>query len=117
MATLKDYRDERLRKLEALKQLGVNPYPAHAERTHDTETIRSLFPELEGKEVTTVGRITSIRKFGKIAFLVIRDDGDALQLVWRQDDNAQADRQNSELLQTDIALLDIGDFIEAKGVV
>ena len=39
MATLKDYRDERLRKLEELKKLGVNPYPAKAERTHDLAQI------------------------------------------------------------------------------
>ena len=35
MATLKELRDERLRKLDELRQLGVNPYPAEARRTHD----------------------------------------------------------------------------------
>jgi lysyl-tRNA synthetase class 2 len=118
MANLKELRDERLRKLEALKQLGVNPYPAHARRTHDAQHILTQFEELEGKEVTTVGRIISIRKFGKIAFIVIKDDGDeAAQLVWRHDEQAQADRANSELLLADIPLLDPGDFVEATGTV
>lgn len=117
MATLKELRDERLRKLEALKKLGVNPYPAEAHRTHDTQHIMTQFAELEGKQVTTVGRIVSIRKFGKIAFIVIKDDGDELQLVWRHDDQAQADRSRSELLLADISLLDAGDFVEATGTV
>jgi lysyl-tRNA synthetase class 2 len=117
MATLKELRDERLRKLEELKQLGINPYPAHAARTHDAQHIQADFDQLEGKEVTTVGRIVSIRKFGKIAFIVIKDDGDELQLFWRRDDVATADRTNSELLQKEISLLDAGDFIEATGTV
>lgn len=117
MATLKELRDERLRKLDELKALGVNPYPAEARRTHDTQQIMTQFNELEGQTVTTVGRIVSIRKFGKIAFIVIRDDGDEVQLFWRRDDDARADRGNSELLLSDIALLDAGDFVEATGKV
>jgi hypothetical protein len=35
MSTLKDFRDERLRKLSELKELGINPYPAKSnELTH-----------------------------------------------------------------------------------
>lgn len=117
MATLKDYRDERLRKLVELKKLGVDPYPSKAGRTHDTQTIHMDFLALEGKEVTTLGRISSIRSFGKIAFIVIADDTDKLQLLWRYDDSAKADRTNSELLISDITLLDTGDFIEASGKV
>ncbi len=115
MATLKELRDERLRKLEELKKLGVNPYPAHAERTHTAQQLRDGFGELEGNEAKAVGRIISIRKFGKIAFIVIRDDSGEIQLFWRQDDAAEADRGNSELLLGDIGLLDAGDFVEATG--
>ncbi len=120
MATLKDYRDERLRKLEQLKQLGINPYPADAHRTHDIETIHQKFGELEGQTVTTVGRIISIRKFGKLAFIVIKDDGGkTLQLFIRNEDEVMnADRAKSQLVLPDeIGLLDTGDFVEATGSV
>lgn len=117
MATLKELRDERLRKLDGLKALGVDPYPAKAERTHDNQAVHTDFPKLEGKAVTVVGRIVSIRKFGKIAFIVVKDDSAELQLFWRQQDGAAADRVNSELLLEDIPLLDAGDFIEARGPV
>lgn len=120
MATLKDFRDERLRKLDELKVLGINPYPADSMRTHDIDVIRADFAQLEGQVVTTVGRIKSIRKFGKIAFVVIRDDSDNnLQLFIRQDDSrAQPDRSLSELnVPAELPLLDSGDFVEATGVV
>lgn len=119
MATLKDFRDERLRKLAELRDLGINPYPAVAHRTHDTQTITSNFEELEGKEVTVPGRIVSIRKFGKLAFIVIKDDGDTLQL-FIQDGTAgsEVDRANSEVkVPEELRLLDSGDFVEATGKV
>lgn len=118
MATLKELRDERLRKLSELRALGVNPYPAEAHRTHDVDAIHVEFTDLEGKPVTVVGRIVSIRKFGKIAFIVIKDDSpNTLQLFWRAKDGVTADRSKSELLISDIGLLDAGDFVEASGTV
>jgi lysyl-tRNA synthetase class 2 len=117
MATLKDFRDERLRKLDELKQLGINAYPATTRRTHKLQAIHDDFASLEDKEVIVAGRIQSIRKFGKIAFVVIKDDSGELQLFWKHDEAAKADRNNSELLMGDIALLDSGDFVEATGKV
>lgn len=120
MATLKDFRDERLRKLAELKELGVNPYPAQANRTHGCDEIHDRFDELEGREVTVAGRIKSIRKFGKIAFVVIRDEAsDGLQLFIRTDDSRpEPDRNNSELtMPAELNLLDTGDFVEATGKV
>jgi lysyl-tRNA synthetase, class II len=117
MATLKDFRDERLRKLEDLKKLGINPFPATAHRTHKNAQVHDDFASLEGQVVSVVGRIMSIRKFGKIAFVVIKDHTDVLQLFWRDQEGKQADRSKSELVMGDISLLDSGDFIEATGKV
>jgi len=120
MATLKDYRDERLRKLEEIKALGANPYPSDAFRTHMIAAVHAQFEELHGNEVSVVGRIVSIRKFGKLAFVMIKDDsGGSLQLFIRKGDtNIEADRERSELVMPDeIALLDTGDFVEAHGTV
>lgn len=116
MAILKDFRDERLRKLAELKELGVNPYPADAKRTHKNAAITTEFDVLEGSSVTVVGRILSIRKFGKIAFIVIKDDSGQVQLFWRAGKES-ANYTNSELLIDNISLLDSGDFIECTGMV
>ncbi len=117
MATLKDFRDERLRKLTELKNLGVNPYPANAHKTHTLQEITDNFKNLENQQATVVGRILSIRKFGKIAFIVLRSGESELQLFIRKsDDTAEPDRSNSELLLPhEINLLDTGDFVQATG--
>lgn len=115
MATLKELRDERLRKLDELKKLGVNPYPAKTERTQILTDVSSKFTELEGNEATLVGRIISIRKFGKLAFIVIKDASGSLQLFLKDGDVEKLDAENSQLGLEQINLLDSGDFVEASG--
>lgn len=117
MATLKELRDERLRKLAELKQLGVNPYPATARRTHVLADITGKFDELEGQEVSVAGRVVGIRKFGKIAFVVIRDQSGQVQLFMGQDKVAGLNAGQSQLGFDQLPLLDSGDFIEAHGPV
>ncbi len=117
MATLQDYRNERLRKLEELQALGVNPYPARAHRTHDIHTIIDQFDTYQGKTVTVAGRITSIRKFGKLAFIVLRDMSGEMQLFLHAPDVVELDAANSVLGMKQLSLLDTGDFIEATGEV
>ena len=117
MATLKELRDERLRKLDELKKLGVNPYPAEAERSHNLADITGKFDELEGQDVSVVGRIAGIRKFGKIAFVVIRDQSSQLQLFLGQDKIQGMDPVQGQLGFEQLPLLDTGDFIEAHGPV
>lgn len=120
MATLKDFRDERLRKLEELKKLGVNPYPAKATQSLSLQDIHNQFESLEKDKASTsvVGRVKSIRKFGKIAFIVIADMSGELQLFLSEDAfNGGVDRKKSQLQFSELNLLDSGDFIEASGIV
>lgn len=117
MATLKDYRDERLRKLEELTALGVNPYPAKSNRTHYANDVTTNFESLKTQNVTVAGRIVSIRKFGQIAFIVLRDQSGQLQLFLRKDGVTATNPENSGVGLEHISLLDSGDFIEASGPV
>jgi lysyl-tRNA synthetase, class II len=117
MATLKELRDERLRKLDELKKLGLSAYPATSHRDQILNDIAEKFSDLENKEVSVVGRITNIRKFGKIAFLVIRDQSGQLQLFLGKDKVAPLDAEQSQLGFEQLPLLDSGDFIEASGPV
>ncbi|HZJ34734.1 MAG TPA: lysine--tRNA ligase [Candidatus Angelobacter sp.] len=117
MATLKDFRDERLRKLKTLRDLGINPYPSDSHRTHNAFDIVNKFDELEGQIVTAAGRIIGIRKFGKLAFIVMKDYSGQVQLFLRSDIVAQMDVTNNQIGITELPLLDIGDFVEATGKV
>lgn len=117
MATLKELRDERLRKIDELKKLGINPYPATVERSHTLRAVNEQFDELETKEASVVGRITNIRKFGKIAFVVVRDATDTLQLFLGASKVQKVNPKESQLGFEQLPLLDAGDFIEAHGQV
>lgn len=117
MATLQDYRNERLRKLEELHQLGINTYPADSHRTHTAHDITSRFDELEGQTATLTGRIMSIRKFGKLAFIVLKDFSGQVQLFLHAPDVAELDAAQGILGMKELSLLDTGDFIEASGEV
>ncbi|MDK2899188.1 MAG: lysyl-tRNA synthetase, class [Patescibacteria group bacterium] len=117
MATLKDFREERLRKLKSLKDLGINPYPSDSYQTHKTLKIINNFEDLNSKIVTVAGRIVSIRKFGKLAFIVIKDYSGQLQLFLRSDIVENLDITNNQIGLTELPLLDTGDFIEATGSV
>lgn len=117
MATLKELRDERLRKLHELRELGINPFPARSKRTHTLLAVHDGFAELEGQQVSVVGRVTNIRKFGKIAFIVIKDASSTLQLFLGADKVASAVPADSQVGFAQLPLLDSGDFIEATGPV
>lgn len=117
MATLKDYRDERLRKLDALRKLGIDPYTSESHRTHVLGDITKQFNDLQGKIVTVVGRIVSIRKFGKLAFVVVRDYSGKVQLLLYADILESLNISENQLGLSELPLLDSGDFVEATGKV
>lgn len=111
--TLDDYRNERLRKLEEIKKLGINPYPAKAHRTTHISDIIDHFDEKDGQEVCIAGRIAAIRSFGKIAFVKLRDYFGEVQIFMQKSDDIPADEFGLKRLK----LLDTGDFVEARGKV
>ena len=45
MTTLADYREERLKKLEKIKELGIDPYPAKSYRDTKIADILNNFEE------------------------------------------------------------------------
>ena len=115
MATLQDYRDERLKKRRTLLDLGFNLYPSNAHRSHLTQEVLEHFAELENSVITVTGRIKSLRKFGKIAFVVLEDFSGRLQLFLQAQAVAPTDATANLLGMSELNLLDSGDFIEATG--
>lgn len=122
MTTLNDYRDERLNKLEKIKALGINPYPAKSNRDTKISDIIDNFDAMDGKEATIAGRITAIRSFGKLAFLRIRDYSGEVQIFMRTPSKSEStpseEGAGDGLFDISrIKLLDTGDFIEATGTI
>lgn len=70
----------RLKKLEALKQQGINPYPNDFRVKDAIQALIERFGSLSREEldanldaVTVAGRIVAVRDFGKASFIQIQD--------------------------------------------
>ena len=111
MVQLSDYRDERLRKLEEIKNKGIDPYPAHSNRNEKIGNIVKNFENFDGKTVILAGRIIAIRSFGKLAFIKIRDYFGEIQIFMKAEDETK----NGLFGVKEIKLLDTGDFVEVEG--
>lgn len=107
--------EQRLDKLERLREAGVEPYPARVERTHTLAEAAAAFTAVEGDEaaqdvsVTVCGRLLSVRDMGKTVFADIEDESGRLQLFVRR----EVIREESHTVFR--KLLDLGDFVQASG--
>lgn len=108
---LKEIKENRLKKREALKNLKNDPYPILVKRTHTTDDVRRDFFKLFklGKEIFLVGRIMAFREHGGSTFLNIDDGSGTFQLFAKKD--SMGEKAYGELLD----YLDTGDFAQARG--
>ena len=93
-------------KLAEIKNI-CNPYPEKYERTHTLGEAKLL--EDGTKDVSVAGRVTFMRKMGKLSFIKIRDIQDVFQLEFK------IDLVGEDKYQFMKKLIDSGDFIGAKG--
>ncbi|MHB1118230.1 MAG: lysine--tRNA ligase, partial [Minisyncoccota bacterium] len=75
MASIEEIRAERLKKLELLKEKGINPYPTVTKRTISVEEVLSSFSKFARakKKLTLAGRVMAIRGQGALVFFNIKD--------------------------------------------
>ena len=109
-------REVRLEKLEQLKKLGINPYPAKSFKQYSNGEVKNKFEEFEGKEVILAGRIVAWREHGKLLFGNIQDQTETIQLMVRESD-LQEDLTKGYLGWDKLTLLDLADFVEVYGTI
>ncbi|WP_179344101.1 lysine--tRNA ligase [Winogradskyella ursingii] len=103
----------RREKLEKLRNMGINPYPADLfPVNHTSKQIKSDFEE--GKQVTIAGRLMSRRIQGKASFAELQDSEGRIQVYFNRDEICTGE---DKTLYNDVykKLLDIGDFIGITG--
>ena len=110
----------RLQKLEELRAEGVDAYPTRAQRTHLSVEAVAVFESAEKEasssgsarevKVTLAGRIRATRAMGKVSFAHIEDGAGKVQLFFRLN---EVGRERLEFFNR---MFDIGDFIQAEGV-
>ncbi len=108
-------RQERIEKLNRLRELGIDPFPAIAKRTHKANLLKEDFSVLNGQEVTVSGRLMSWREHGKLVFADLQDQSGQIQLFIREENTADFSKDLQRLGFSELSLLDVGDFIEATG--
>lgn len=101
---LENLQKERLKKLNNIQSLGIDPYPAKSNRKHTISVARKMM----GKKVIVAGRIRSLRPHGKITFADLEDASGKIQLFFSQ---AELSGEKYEFLTN----FDLGDFIETSG--
>ena len=113
MAQLSEQEQVRREKLQALRRLGINPYPAALYPVDsNTKTIKENFNE--GKTVTIAGRLMSRRIQGKASFAELQDSQGRIQVYFNRDEICP-DEDKSTYNEIYKKLLDIGDIIGIEG--
>jgi lysyl-tRNA synthetase class 2 len=104
--------------LDALRQMGIDPYPA-AEFTvtgHSDEIRQNFSDDAERREVSVAGRIMSRRIMGKASFIELQDAFGRIQVYISRDEICPD--ENKDLYNVVFKkLLDIGDFVGINGYV
>ncbi len=108
-------REARRARLQALREAGVDAYPARVGPRERIASVRARYeaapPEALASgdaRAAVAGRVMALRSFGKLLFLDLLEDGVRLQVSARQ---AEIPVELFEFARS----LDVGDFVRAEG--
>jgi lysyl-tRNA synthetase class 2 len=114
MEEINELIEQRLKKLEELRQSGIEPFGGsfyaenHASELHDTyASVEKETLEADPVSCSLAGRIVAMRDFGKAAFAHIQDATGKIQVYFRKD------KLGEQFLL--LKKIDIGDIIGIKG--
>src|SRR3990167_2621324 len=107
-----DIRAERLKKLEKLKEAGMEAYPAISSRTASISQFLADFEkrEKDAESATLAGRVMSLRGQGGIVFADIFDGSGRVQILLQKSEMPEA------LFELFKDAADTGDFVESTGI-
>ena len=103
----------RREKLDRLRALGINPYPADLfPVNHTSKEIKSDYEE--GKQVIVAGRLMAINIQGKASFAQLQDSEGRIQVYFNRDEICPGEDKTlyNEIFKK---LIDLGDFIGIEG--
>ncbi|MBD3328210.1 lysine--tRNA ligase [Candidatus Peregrinibacteria bacterium] len=111
--------EERKRKVNELREMGVNPYPERYERDQNIAAVKALSDDTKQREleqilenphvnVNTCGRIMLVRSHGKLTFAQLKDHTGQMQICFMKNFVGE---ESYALVKK----LDIADFVGVKG--
>ena len=104
---------QRRRKVDALWEAGVNPYPNNFKPQHTSDDVFAAYGDKELIDASNVnfviaGRILARRSFGKAAFIQLQDRKGRIQIYVKKDEIGEEAFAAFETF-------DIGDIVGAEG--
>lgn len=111
-------KSEKRRKLHAMKEHGINPFPYSYQISTSIEALHGEFggektaagDVLADKVFSVAGRLMTMRNMGKASFFNIQDQGASIQVYLRNE-------ELSETEQKAFSLIDIGDIVGIEGFI
>lgn len=107
---------QRIEKADALRELGINPYPHFITKDMSIENFRAKFKQLaepgqkdENVQITLAGRLKLKRVAGKSTFANIEDESGNIQIYYSKDSIGENDYANFK------KNLEVGDIITVTG--
>ena len=113
MSNLSEQEIIRREKLEEIRKLGINPYPAEQfiVNFYATDLNKKY---IEGKKVSLAGRLMSRRIQGSASFAELQDSSGRIQIYFNRDEICKGD-DKSQYNEVYKKFLDIGDIIGLEG--
>ncbi|MBX3040627.1 MAG: lysine--tRNA ligase [Bdellovibrionaceae bacterium] len=116
---MSDYQDnpitaEKRKKLHALREKGINPYPYSFDRTIEAAPLKTQFEALkpgekgEGTTFRMAGRVMTLRSMGKAVFFNVQDMSGPIQVYVRLEELSEQDKAAFDLV-------DLGDIVGVEG--
>ncbi|MEM2956023.1 MAG: lysine--tRNA ligase [Candidatus Pacearchaeota archaeon] len=116
MAREEEMIKERMKKIDELRKLKVNPYPYSYDKKNNASELQSRYTKLKPEEKTkdivkVAGRVMSIRLMGKINFASLQDASGRIQII------VEEGTAGKKLVEFFSKYVDSGDFIGVEGTI
>jgi lysyl-tRNA synthetase class 2 len=107
---------ERLRKIQEMRKLGINPYAHKFDKKNNSSEIQEKYAKLTNDErtkdiVEIAGRVMTVRDMGNLIFSHVQDGSGKIQIV------LQKGETNNKQLELFKKYVDAGDFVGVEGLV
>ena len=105
-------REERLKKLEAINAVKLNPFPSKTKRSNTISEVTENFKSHEKNQdmITITGRLMSKRSHGNLSFAHLQDGGGKIQIAFSKKE------VGPEAYKYFTKLIDTADFVEVSGL-
>jgi len=113
---LEKVHQDRLAKLEKIRQMGVDPYGRRYDSAEGVADILARFKDDDdAQRADAAGRLILMRPMGKLAFAHIRDETGQMQVCFRRPKEGQAGPALPPEQWELSRLLDLGDLVAVEG--